>query len=140
MKYNLINKKTKKEIICSKVVVDGFDYYVVDKKPKDYVYIKTKNEILKVRGIGEKSGEVYHKRGFNFAKECQRIIATNNPAYKNLPKVIKTVTLTSLFMEKDMLSFGEFCIDYDYRVLGKKTVKELLKHWVNKRNQTVYYE
>jgi len=28
MKYKLINLKTKKEHLCDKVTIDGFDYYV----------------------------------------------------------------------------------------------------------------
>lgn len=28
MKYKLINNQTKKETLCDKVTIDGFDYYV----------------------------------------------------------------------------------------------------------------
>lgn len=140
MKYKLVNRKTEKEIVCSKVVVDGFDYYVVNGEPIRYAYIKHKNEILKVKGIGEESGEVFHKKGFNFAKECQRIIATNNPKYDTIPQVVKAFYLDKLFMEKDMIAFGKFCADYDYRVLGKQSQKELLKKWVRKRKEIIYYE
>lgn len=31
--YKLINNKTKKEHVCSKITIDGFDYYVSDEKP-----------------------------------------------------------------------------------------------------------
>ncbi len=32
MKYKLINKTTQEEHLCSKVVIDGFDYYMKEKR------------------------------------------------------------------------------------------------------------
>lgn len=45
-----------------------------------------------------------------------------------------------LFTEEDLISFGKFVNDYDYRILGTKTNKELLQLWKDQQVKTIYYE
>lgn len=86
--YKLVNIKTGQEIICDKIQIENFDYYLNDDKPFPYAYIKHKNEVIKVKGIAEKSGEVFHDKGFNYPYECRKVIATNNPNI-DVPQVVK---------------------------------------------------
>jgi hypothetical protein len=37
-----------------------------------------KQEVLKVKGVGEKSKEIFHSKGFNFPNECKKIILTTD--------------------------------------------------------------
>jgi hypothetical protein len=84
MKYKLINKQTNEEHVCSKVTIDGFDYYVSD------------NHINKL-----KPDDAYHtivenpRRVVRYTKHIQDttsgvIICTNNPNI-NILKVVDEV-------------------------------------------------
>ena len=44
------------------------------------------------------------------------------------------------FTEEDMIEFAEFCSEYDYRLFGSKTYKELLRLWKEQQPKTIYYE
>lgn len=83
MKYKLINSVTKKETICDKVTIDGFDYYVSDNKPKlgDF-YVDDTNQIRQ----GVTDDEEYWDRRSGY----KIIIATNNPTI-DIPKVVDEV-------------------------------------------------
>lgn len=71
MKYKLINSKTKKEFLCSKVVIDGFDYYVSDYKPNQKDWFVN----LKSKALGQHNGaEIL------LFKDDKKLIATNNPS------------------------------------------------------------
>lgn len=68
--FKLINKTTNEETICTKIVVDGFDYYVSDEtsaEQGDTVYNEEEDEIFII--LDSES-----LRGLNF-----QVIATNNP-------------------------------------------------------------
>lgn len=77
--YKLKNKSTNEEVLCTKVVVDGFDYYVSDTPikaltkltfddvPKNYVY----NKSMGIRDLRYKHNE---------QKGDKNIIACNNPS------------------------------------------------------------
>lgn len=161
MKIKLINKQTNEEHICSKVVIDGFDYYVNDKK----------NQVI--------LGETYYENDncipiYSFTPETlpieyylQKIIATNNPSI-NLPKVIDEVEkLAKLncpsemafenmfirgynksqeshpFSEEDMIEFSWWLVKNLGMFSCDKTAhfnKEYLQIWKEQRIKTIYYE
>lgn len=55
------------------------EFYLVDESPPEqYIYHKRKKEILKVNGVGEISGEVFHEKGFSFKNECLNVLKTTN--------------------------------------------------------------
>jgi hypothetical protein len=55
------------------------EYYLLgDDEAYPYAYHINKKEILKIDGIGEISGELFHSRGFNHATDCKKIIATTD--------------------------------------------------------------
>lgn len=91
MQYKLINKTTKEETICTKVVIDGFDYYepIVKTKPalNDYyvvtLYDVEMNETLvfeKVKSINEVRINNESVETNRHIKNCRKILATNNPS------------------------------------------------------------
>lgn len=82
MKYKLINSVTKKETICDKVTIDGFDYYINNDKliPNYYVFDPIGNRITKIHLVS--------KKGENFG--AKKVIATTNPNI-DIPKVIDEV-------------------------------------------------
>ena len=165
-KYKLIHKTTQEEHICSKVVIDGFDYYVNDDDVnRDCYYLDELNQL----------GRAF-KNNAGFYKNCKKVIATNNPNI-DLPQVIDKVeelaTLaypkdlhawginqfddfnekdrnvwkegykqsqeTHPFSEDDIFSFGKFVYDYDYRIYGTKSNEELLELWKEQQIKTIYY-
>jgi len=80
MQYKLKNKSTNEEVLCIKVVVEGFDYYVSDEKIKlDEYYIDDTNAIRQT--ITE--CETY----WTTRKSYKKLIATNNSSI-DIPKVI----------------------------------------------------
>jgi hypothetical protein len=88
-KYKLINKTTGEEHICEKIVVDGWDYYVSDERPKvgDWVI-----EYQKADAVGELhfiNGE--HVLSVDIQ---EKVIATNNPSI-DIPKVVDEVGETA---------------------------------------------
>lgn len=89
--YKLINKTTREETICTKVVVDGFDYYepIVKTKPSlnDYyivaLYDVEMNETIvfeKVKSINEIWINNESVETSRHIKNCRKILATNNPS------------------------------------------------------------
>ena len=87
MKYKLINKTTKEEHICEKVVIDGWDYYVSDERPKagDCVIEYQKADAV---------GELHFINGeYVLSVDIQeKVIATNNPSI-DIPKVVDEVDI-----------------------------------------------
>lgn len=79
MKYKLINSKTKKEYICEKVTIDGFDYYVSDEQATEGFY----------GYINFNSGDI-KKVGKHFSDDWRKVIATSNPNI-DIPKVVDEV-------------------------------------------------
>lgn len=102
MKYKLINSVSKKETICDKVVVDGFDYYVSEGKPANgcVIYDLLDKRIWKVANE--------HCLSAYFEQDCKNwrvIIATTNPSI-DLPKVaddedIKEIHALSVLKKQD---------------------------------------
>lgn len=82
--YKLINLDTKVETICEKVVVDGFDYYVIEFEIKkgQYQWFH-KNEFKKPIIIAENdlSNDGYRKL----------VIATNNSSLIDVPQIVDEV-------------------------------------------------
>lgn len=80
MKYKLINKITQEEHLCSKVVIDGFDYYIDDSFfTENDLYIDTGNNSLRCGSNNHTIG------GYK-----KKVIATTKPSI-DLPKVIDEV-------------------------------------------------
>lgn len=168
MNYRLINKTTQEEILCDKVTIDGFDYYVSDELPKKGDY-HLKNDIMLTKS-------------HVIDENCKKIIATNNPNI-DIPKVVDFSLLykiqrnkeeydtrntlidfkagynksqeTHPFTKKDMIEFlnwvgkdGYPCIDntkkglWVFHPLDPKdyTPEELLQIWKEQRQITLYYE
>lgn len=76
--YKLINKSTKEETICTKVVIDGFDYYVSDDKIlNDEPYISLETNYA--TDPKERYVLYYLGVGLN-GKNPKKVIATNNPS------------------------------------------------------------
>lgn len=151
--------KTGEETICSKIELDGFDYYVSDEPPKKE---------------GEKCYSDYTKE-LAFYKlphtiQCKRVIATNNPNI-DIPKIkdevefyfnklssnppytkIKNVNAilgynkakeTYQYTEKDMIEFVTWVKEYKFldgtKSESEYTKKELLDIWESQRLTTIYY-
>lgn len=74
MKYKLINFVSKKETICDKVTIDGFDYYV-----NDFISDEVNGDLTKIP----------------FEKLMLIAVASNNPNI-DIPKVVCNIDLTKL--------------------------------------------
>lgn len=90
MKYKLININTNEEVLCDKITINNFDYYVSDELPKDnegyWIYIGF-NEPLEVVKSNQPQGwfeKLWDKANYKTP------IATNNPNI-NIPVVIDKV-------------------------------------------------
>ena len=164
MKYKLINSVSKIETICDKVVVDGFDYYVMTTHIESCWVITDNDKLVKV---GKSNYENWHE--FN----SKKVIATNNPNM-DIPKVVDEVDYecmkdqnggingmwvrgynkcqeTHLFSEEDMVEFVEFVNDNAVRNTegtwmlfdnpkNMLTTKQLLQLWKEQKTKTVWYE
>jgi len=160
MKYKLINKTTGEEHICSKVVVDGFDYYASDDKiiVNDWYYTKA-------------IGSIYQAICFPLSlTDAKKLITTNNPNI-DLPKVIDEVEQnkydlahkeyptgklhrkhteqeaflngwnyclksqeTHSFSDDDMADFGKFCGNWGGQLTKDENV--WLNHFVDEEKTT----
>lgn len=164
MKYKLINIKTKKEHLCDKVTIDGFDYYVNNEIPKENNFATDGLGIFR-----------FHSENPCQAIICnpKKIIATNNPnidipkvvdevdklAYEHCDRVIPKDVTRSLYYsfkcgynksqethpysEEDMIEFGKFCdkrmLDSSSKLFGKILI-ELLQFWKEQQPKIVYYQ
>ena len=55
------------------------EYYLLGNgEAYPYAYHIEKKEILKIDGVGEISGELFHSQGFNYSTDCKKIIATTD--------------------------------------------------------------
>lgn len=155
MNYKLINRITGEETMCSKVVIDGFDYYVsqITYVDKSELFYNTFDKTI------QRSTNVQQAYWIN------KVIATNNPSI-DLPKVVDAKILAKNnfgnwrtirqeigfifgynksqeshpYSEEDMKSFGKFCADYEYRCFGSKTQEEMLQIWKEQQPKIIYYE
>lgn len=157
MKYKLISKILE-ETICSKVVIDGFDYYVSITPDKNY------------EGYYVVYDKLFHTSKIMLQSGCKKVIATNNSNI-DLPQVIDEVEElaknytkdgtkhymektnveqsfiagynksqeTHSFSEDDMIEFGKFricALDSPYKNLP---TEELFKFWKEQKIKTIYY-
>lgn len=123
-KYKSINTKTKKETLCEKVTINGFDYYVQEQSNGDYLlsnefYV----DLEKFKLCQQNSTESMMWMGHNL----KRVIATNNPNI-DIPQVVDELDYSKLseakkmwqkgynksqelypFSEEDMIEFYEWC-------------------------------
>ena len=83
MKYKLINSVTKKETICNKVTIDGFDYYMSDEEIKSWDFVGFPS-LLHWTPIQYVDGDL---TGYE-----KKIIATTNPNI-DIPKVVNEVAI-----------------------------------------------
>ena len=162
--YKLINLQTKKEHLCDKITIEGFDYYVGDITyvNKDEIYYDTFQKELKTSNCEQQSFTI------------NKIIATNNPNI-DIPKVVDAVEKLKLVYNeggnKDIFTTGVLTgIEIGYNksqethpnsdedmiefnkwqksLLGskndhwlvEKSDKELLQLWKKHRPKIVYYE
>jgi hypothetical protein len=84
MNYKLINRVTGQETICTKVVVDGFEYYVSDTVIKDVIPFYGRWQIEKGNILNQ------FPTYLTDLSECKLVIATNNPSI-DVPKVVDEV-------------------------------------------------
>ena len=169
MKYKLINSVSKKETICDKVVVDGWDYYVSDEKPTGYCLVNG--------GLGRIGIDLIQEK-VEYSISPKKVIATTNPSI-DLPKVMDEVEKyseefvsdivnpmvkkgfklcftegynksqeTHPFSEEDMIEFAEWLKETTSSIayedescprLYKKSTKELLQLWREQKPKIVYY-
>lgn len=166
-KYKLINKTTKEETICTKVNVDGFDYYVSDNN------INQGDYYIDFRTDGNKLEHFKEKDDWVLVGICnsKKVIATTNPNI-NISKVIDEVEELALntinnnynfederykincmygfidgynkhkennhFSEEDMIEFGLCAATFP--ITPYKTVKEIFNIWKEQKVETIYYE
>ncbi len=80
-------------------------YYLSKDTYSDLCYHKKKKEILNVHGVGEKSGEVFHNKGWNKPKEVlfidQDIKIRKKLGKKMFKKFKKKKVIDILFIECD---------------------------------------
>jgi len=54
-------------------------YITSNEEIKDgYVFYSKNQEVLKVKGVGEKSKEIFHSKGFSYPNDCKKIILTTD--------------------------------------------------------------
>ena len=88
MKYKLINITTKKETLCDKVTVDGFDYYVNDDEfdsSKNY-FIDFQDDRNSLHQIGYDLDDDGWIEQYD-VKFFKKVIACNNPNI-DVPQVV----------------------------------------------------
>ena len=130
MKIKLVNKQTKEEHICSKIVIDGFDYYVSDdEQPKiegELYHCFHKGKGINV-GLGVTKQrliiDIYSKNR-NLCPDCKKVIATNNPSI-DLPKVVHEHTIVIQNSESlKNLAEGEYQVRKAYFLKGYNKSQE----------------
>lgn len=82
--YKLFNNKTKEETLSDKVTIDGFDYYVSDKKPKENDWCIKEQQYL-----GKSLNRAISYSDLNSTTAIwKKIIATNNPNI-DIPQILE---------------------------------------------------
>jgi len=160
MKIKLINKQTNEEHICSKVVIDGFQYYITNQKVTGKIGYNSDTNQIEFFASHPK----YDESG-------KRVIATNNP-FINLPLIInieETLAKDAYpdwyteydegrayigykkgynksqeshpFSEEDLIEFANFYFTKEFysSIQNSKNTKELLQIWKEKRIKIIYY-
>jgi len=73
--YKYISGVVREPLNC----INQHIYITNDEDPYPYALHLEKQEVLKVKGIGEDSGIIVHTKGFNYPHECKKIILTTDP-------------------------------------------------------------
>lgn len=168
MKHLLISKQTGEQTLCDKVTIDGFDYYVCNKKPS----VGDKSFL---QGQGVEPMILTHFRNCEISHEGKKIIATNNPNL-DIPQVVdeaKEINIafkqiactgnsqfdrgvfhgfvagyhkrqeTHHFSKEDMIEFAKWLDDNmqqrEYYPMSSMNHKELLQLWKEQKPQKIYY-
>lgn len=166
MKYKLINKTTKEEYICEKVVIDGWDYYVSNAYGNpaiatNYPYHDILNipKVVEEVDIIEETACKIANVSLNWYKD-----KNNKDRDESIIFHVDGIILgynksqeTHPFSEEDMIEFAEWknekykllhgeyvdANDYysipDLKSVKKYTTKELLQLWKEQRPKTLYY-
>lgn len=162
MKYLLINQQTAEETLCNKVTIDGFDYYVCNKKP----FIGDKS-FLQCQGVDPII--LTHFINCEISHEGKKVILTNNPNIDAFKQIACTGNSqfdsgvfhgfvacyhksqeTHPFSEEDMIEFAEWVDNMGYRQVANglyksindekgKLTKELLQLWKEQQPKKIYY-
>lgn len=130
--YKLINRETKEETICTKIELNGIDYYVNDDNIliNDY-YISFETNYAtepKERFV------LYNLCSVTNGLNPKKVIATNNPSV-DTPKIVDE---DKDFSKEDVISFAVFY----YTHQGKSIEflgKDLFELWKEQKITTIYY-
>ena len=161
--YKLVNKTTKEETICTKVNVDGFDYYVNKQAINsfDWYYLKQVSDVGTHTGIYQASDKPKVNKLNSLAENIHKVICTTNPnidVFKVIDEVEELFTTisknppycnvinknaimgynkhkeTNPFSEEDMIEFGQWAGINEYRYNKKFLMYQ--KHFIN---ETLFY-
>lgn len=121
MQYKLINKKNKKETICIKIELDGFDYYVSEDEIKNGDYFLSKDSI----SLLYVDGEITFPEMLDLP-QWKKVIATNNSNI-NIPKVIDEVYNISIQLGQEVYIGGNYDFENGVRK-GYNKAKETYQY------------
>lgn len=158
MKYKLINKQTNEEHVCSKVTIDGFDYYVSEEfiEEGDFAINLNTKHIKQYDGV--KGMDSYWKK----------VIACNNSNI-DISKVVDEVDQYTMaqeyaiktkspnkeahrrgfvegynksqetypFSDENMI---EFAISGNYKGFTKEYMKSIFQLWKEQKPKMLFYE
>lgn len=110
MKYLLKKDEQDEGVLCDKVTIDEFDYYVSDEQAKEGFY-----------GYIDFQGGDVKKVGKHFADDWKKVIATNDTNI-DLPKVVDEVEkfIKKTFYKEDGINFKRSTIGADDLINGFK--------------------
>lgn len=164
MKIKLINKQTNEEHICSKVVIDGFDYYVSDDEIKlnDPItdnyrvwfwrddcsllgrkkVIATNNPNLDIFQVVDnyKNGKWWAADLNGYDKNCE--LPTNDVEVNSFIEGYNKSQESHPFSEEDMIEFSWWLVKNLGMFSCDRTAhfnKELLQIWKEQRIKIIYY-
>lgn len=105
--YRLINRTTNEETICTKVCIEGFDYYVDNTKGGfeglNYNYASNKLDKLP-----------HSYKDYSFeSKYCKKVIATNNPSF-DVGQIIDELDYL-IFRLNTPKNCDQFCYDKGFK-------------------------
>ncbi len=98
---------------------DGHFYLLSNDTAYPVAYHLLKNEVIRINYYGEKSGELYHKKGFNYKRECMKLIASTEKIegihsldIKNIESFVGAINIEShkdnKFSSEDMVEFAKW--------------------------------
>ena len=97
--YKLINRTTQQEHICSKIEIDGFDYYVSDEEIINQNYVN--------KYILDTDGKiVLLTNDHDVSNDDKEVIATNNPNIDLFQVIDEVEELAIIAYPKDLHAWG----------------------------------